>query len=225
MKFKRINPTTPSQRGLIQIKQNSLGKKPFIKTKIYGLKNSSGRNNSGKITIRHRGGGHKQKYREIDFYRKEDFTGIVTSIEYDPNRNANIAAVYSSLTKSYSYILAPKNLCIGHIVKAGSNAEPKLGHSLSISKIPVGSFIHNVCAKSNKKSQLARAAGTFCQLIEKTSKQGRIRLSSGEQRLLSINCIATLGIVSNDFSFLTTLGKAVRARKSSQSAFITQKRF
>jgi large subunit ribosomal protein L2 len=212
MKFKRINPTTPSQRGLIQIKQNSLGKKPFIKTKIYGLKNSSGRNNSGKITIRHRGGGHKQKYREIDFYRKEDFTGIVTSVEYDPNRNANIAAVYSSLTRSYSYILAPKNLCIGHIVKAGSNAEPKLGHSLSISKIPVGSFIHNVSAKSNKKSQLARAAGTFCQLIEKTSKQGRIRLSSGEQRLLSINCIATLGIVSNDFSFLTTLGKAGRAR-------------
>lgn len=212
MKFKKINPTTPAQRSLIQVKQTSLRKKPLIKTKIYGLKNSSGRNNSGKITIRHKGGGHKQKYREIDFYRKEDFTGIVTSIEYDPNRNANIAAIYSSLTKSYKYILAPKNLAVGHIVKAGSNAEPKIGHSLSISKIPVGSFIHNVSAKSNKKSQLARAAGTFCQLIEKTSKQGRIRLRSGEQRLLSVNCIATLGIVSNDFSFLTTLGKACRSR-------------
>jgi large subunit ribosomal protein L2 len=212
MKFKKINPTTPSQRNLIQIKQTSLRKKPLIKTKICGLKNSSGRNNSGKITIRHKGGGHKQKYRKIDFFRKDDLTGIVTSIEYDPNRSANIAAIYSSLTKSYAYILAPKNLSVGHIVKTGSSAEPKIGHALPISKIPVGSYIHSVSAKSNEKSQLARAAGTFCQLIEKTSKQGRIRLSSGEQRLLSINCIATFGIVSNDFSFLTTIGKAGRSR-------------
>jgi|TARA_B100001142_G_C14273131_1_gene631695 large subunit ribosomal protein L2 len=212
MKLKKINPTTSSQRNLIRIKNTGLNKTSLIKSKITGLKNSSGRNNVGKITAFHRGGGHKQKYREIDFHRKKDSIGIVASIEYDPNRNANIASIYSFVTYEYSYILAPKNLSVGDIVKSGSNGEPKIGHSLPISKIPVGSFIHNVSVKTNKKGQIARAAGTFCQLIEKTSKQGRIRLSSGEQRFLSINCFATIGIVSNDFFFLTTVGKAGRSR-------------
>jgi large subunit ribosomal protein L2 len=212
MKLKKINPTTPSQRNLIKIKGTPLRKKPLIKTKILGLKNSSGRNNLGKITAFHKGGGHKQKYRKIDFHRKNDSVGIIASIEYDPNRNSNIASVYSFSTNSYYYIIAPKNLSVGDIIKSGSNAEPKIGHSLPISKIPVGSFIHNVSVKSNQKAQIARSAGTFCQLIEKTSKQGRIRLNSGEQRFLSINCLATIGIVSNDFFFLTTVGKAGRSR-------------
>ena len=212
MKLKKVNPTTSAQRNLTRIKNTFLRKKPFIKAQILGLKNSSGRNGAGRITAYHKGGGHKQKYRTIDFYRRKDSAGIVTSIEYDPNRNSNIASVYCFLAQSYFYILAPKNLTIGDVVKSGGNAEVKLGHSLPISKIPVGSFIHNVSVKSKRKGQISRAAGTFCQLIEKTSQRGRILLNSGEQRFLSVNCFATIGIVSNDFFFLTTLGKAGRSR-------------
>ena len=212
MTLKKINPTTPSQRNLIITYRKNLKKTPLIKSKIIGFKNSSGRNNLGIITSYHRGGGHKQKYRELNFSRKNNSFGIITSIEYDPNRTANIASVYDFLISKYFYILAPKNLKIGDIVKSGSNVEPKLGHSLPISKIPVGSLIHNISSKINKKAQISRAAGTFSQLIEKTSKHGRIKISSGEQKFLSVNCYATIGIVSNDLFFFTTIGKAGRSR-------------
>jgi large subunit ribosomal protein L2 len=205
-------PTTPSQRHLLKIKRKHLQKSPFIKSKIKGIKKSSGRNNQGKITSYHKGGGHKQKYRKINFYRTNDSIGIITTIEYDPNRTANIASVYDIETKGYFYILAPKNLNIGDIVKSGSNAEPLLGHSLPISKIPVGSFIHNISPKKNKKAQISRAAGTFSYLIEKTSNYCQIKISSGEQRLLATECHATIGIVSNEFNFLTNKGKAGRSR-------------
>jgi large subunit ribosomal protein L2 len=169
MTLVQTKPTTPSQRHLLKIKRKHLQKSPFIKSKIKGMKKSSGRNNQGKITSYHKGSGHKQKYRKIDFDRTNDSIGIVTTIEYDPNRTANIASVYNIETKNYIYILAPKNLKIGDIVKSGSNAGPLLGHSLPISKIPVGSFIHNISPKKNKKAQISRAAGTFSYIIEKNS--------------------------------------------------------
>ena len=151
MNFKKIKPVTPSHRSLIQLNNKYLTKPPVIKSKIIGLKNTSGRNNTGRITSYKKGGGHKQKYRKINFFRTKNSVGIVTSIEYDPNRTANIASVYDISTKQYYYILAPINLNIGNIVKTGSNAEAKIGHSLPISKIPVGCCIHNVSPKKKKK--------------------------------------------------------------------------
>jgi large subunit ribosomal protein L2 len=212
MNFKKIKPVTPSYRNLIQINNKYLTKNVEVKSKIIGLKNTAGRNNTGKITSFQKGGGHKQKYRNIDFFRTQDSVGIVTSIEYDPNRSANIASVFSIYKKHYFYILAPKNLKIGNIIKTGANAESKIGHSLPILNIPVGCCIHNVSPKIKKKAQISRAAGTFSSLIEKTAEYGRIELSSGEQRLLSVNCFATIGIVSNEFNSLTKLGKAGRSR-------------
>lgn len=212
MNFKKIRPITSSQRNLIQINKKHLNKTPIVKSKIIGLKNTSGRNNTGQITSYKKGGGHKQKYRKINFFRTQESVGIVTSIEYDPNRTANIASVYDILTKQYFYMLAPIKLNIGNIVKTGTNAESNIGHSLPISNIPVGCCIHNVSPKTNKKAQISRSAGTFSYLIEKTAEHGRIELSSGEQRLLSANCFATIGIVSNELNSLTKLGKAGRSR-------------
>lgn len=212
MKFKTKKPVTSSQRHLLQLNTDNLRKKPLLKKKIKGLKNSSGRNNSGKITVRHKGGGHKKSYRELNFSRKTDSTGITTSIEYDPNRNAHIASVYDFATKDFFYILAPKNLKIGDILKSGPNAEPKIGHSLPIEEIPVGSYIHNISPKVSKPAQISRAAGAFSRLKEKTVNYAKIELSSGEQRFISPKCYATIGIVSNEFVFLSRLGKAGRSR-------------
>ena len=208
MSLKIKKPTTPSQRQLIQINRNGLRAKPILKKSIKGLKNSGGRNNSGKITVNHKGGGHKKKYRKINFLRTQPSTGIICSLEYDPNRNANIASLYEPANNQFSYILAPKNIKIGDIVKSGPNAETKVGHSLPISKIPVGSYIHNISPKSNKPGQISRSAGAFSQLTEKTLDYAKIELSSGEQRLVSTKCYATIGIVSNELIFLTKLGKA-----------------
>ena len=144
MEYKIKKPVTSSQRHLIQLNTQHLKKKPVIKKKIKGLINSGGRNNSGKITIHHKGGGHKKKYREIDFFRTNPSTGITISLEYDPNRNANIASIYDISKKDFFYILAPKNLKVGDIIKSGPDAKPKIGHSLPIDEIPVGSYIHNV---------------------------------------------------------------------------------
>lgn len=208
----KSKPTTPSQRHLIKINRKHLRKNPFIKSKIKGIKNSSGRNNKGKITAYHKGNGHKQKYRKINFYRTNNSIGIIATIEYDPNRTARIASVYDIETQNYFYMLAPKNLKIGDIVKSGSSAEPLLGHSLPISKIPVGSLIHNISPKKKKKAQISRSAGTFSYLIEKTADYCQIKISSGEQRFLATDCYATIGIVSNEFNFLTNKGKAGRSR-------------
>ena len=212
MKFKTKKPTTSSQRHLIQLNTKNLNSKPIIKKKIKKLVNTAGRNNSGKITVRHKGGGHKQKYRKINFFRTEISTGITISIEYDPNRNSHIAAIYDISKKDFFYILAPKNLKIGDIIKSGPNAEPKIGHSLPLSDIPIGSYIHNVSSKANKPAQISRSAGTFSKIKEKNLEFVKIELSSGEQRLVSPKCYATIGIVSNELIFLTKLGKAGRSR-------------
>lgn len=212
MILKFFKPITPSTRNLILLKQTNLQKTPLLKSKIKGLKQKAGRNFQGKITSYHKGGGHKQKYRKINFLRNLDSTNIILSIEYDPYRSANIASCYDINTQKIDYILAPKNLKIGDIIKTGKNAEPKNGHTLPIANIPIGSFIHNVSPTINKKSQISRSAGTFSQLIEKTSNYARIKLSSGEHRKLSINCLATIGIVSNELHILTSIGKAGRSR-------------
>lgn len=210
--MKTFNPITPSLRNLIQLNKNHLLKKPLLKTKIKGLKQTIGKNFSGKITSGSKGGGHKRKYRNLNFNRTKNDICIVTSIEYDPYRTANIASVFNLKTKTFYYIISPKNLKIGDIIKSGTTAEAKNGHSLPISKIPIGCLIHNVSPKINSNSQLSRSAGTFSQLIEKSANFGRIKLSSGEQRTISINCFATIGLVSNEFLLLTTLGKAGRSR-------------
>lgn len=210
--LKKINPTTPSQRNLIVINNKSLKSSPFLKSKINGLKNSSGRNNTGRITSYHKGGGHKQNYRTITFNRTINSTGIVTSIEYDPNRTANIASIYDFLTKNYYYIIAPKHLSVGNIIKTGPNAEIHIGHSLPLSKIPEGSLIYNIPAKQKRHATICRAAGTFASLMEKTSTYCQIKLPSGEQRKISVKCYASIGVVSNELHSLTTVNKAGRSR-------------
>jgi large subunit ribosomal protein L2 len=212
MVLRTKKPVTPSQRQLVQLSQKNLNKKPLLKKYLKGLKNSNGRNNTGRITVRHKGGGHKQKFRTLDFFRTKSSTGIVCSLEYDPNRTANIAAIFDITSQQFSYILAPKNLKIGDIVQSGPNAGTYIGHSLPISKIPVGSLIHNVSPKSKTPAQISRSAGTFSKLTEKTLNHAKIELSSGEQRFISVRCYASIGVVSNQYTFLTKLGKAGRAR-------------
>ena len=193
-------------------KTTILLQKPLLKKNIKGLKNSAGRNNTGKITIKHKGNGHKKKYRKINFYRTKISIGITCSIEHDPARKSYIAAVYDFLNHTFFYILTPKNLNIGDIIESGSTTEPKLGHSLPINQIPVGSYIHNISFKNLKSAQITRAAGTFSQLKEKTLNYAIIKLSSGEYRLLSPKCYATIGSVSNELIFLSQLKKAGQSR-------------
>lgn len=212
MQLKTFKPTTPSQRNLVRLNRSNISKKPLLKNQISGSKNNAGKNNSGKIVSYHRGGGNKKNYRKLNFYRNSESTGVVLGIEYDPYRSSNIASVFDLVSKQYFYILASDNLSVGDIIKSGKNIEPKNGNSLPLLKIPVGSLIHNLSVQQNQKATISRSAGTFSQLIEKTPKFGRIVLSSGEQRLVPINNFATLGQVSNEFSFLTTLGKAGRSR-------------
>jgi large subunit ribosomal protein L2 len=211
MIFKKINPTTPAQRQLKLLSKLNLSKKSFLKFKIKNLNSSNGRNNSGKITSYHRGGGHKRKYREIDFIRN-NLEGIVMAIEYDPNRTSFIASIFNYKLNKYSYILAPKNLQIGNIIRSNENTELYIGHSSTLDKFPVGSFIHNVSLKCGSKGQIARSAGTFIQLIRKNKQYARIVLNSGEHRLLLLGCHGTLGIVSNYNNNLKTVGKAGRSR-------------
>jgi large subunit ribosomal protein L2 len=212
MKLKNQRPVTPSQRHLIRLDTKHLKNKPTLKNLLEGKTNSNGRNNSGRITVFHKGGGHKKKYRHINFKRFNECTGITISIEYDPNRNANIAAIYDLTKKDFFYMIAPKNLKIGDIVKSGSNIEAKLGNSLPIAEIPIGSLLHNISPKVAGPATLSRAAGTFSQLKEKSLNYAKIQLSSGEQRLIPAQCYATIGIVSNELSFLSKLGKAGRSR-------------
>ena len=189
-------------------------KKSFLKTKIKGIKkNASGRNNSGSITVKHKGGGNKKKYKKIKFYRSSMSIGITCSIEYDPNRNSNIAAIYDFSKNIFFYILAPKNLKIGDIIETSPvTVEPKLGHCLPIAQIPVGSYIYNIAPQILMPAQISRSAGTFSRLKEKTLNYAVIELSSGKFRLISPKCYASIGIVSNELIFLKKLKKAGQSR-------------
>lgn len=205
-------PVTPSLRHHVQIKNSELNKKVLVKNLLVNLKKSTGTNKLGTLIAYHKGGGHKQRYRKIDFNRKS-LCGIVTSLEYDPYRNCFIASVFDFGTKKYSYILAPKNLNIGDILNSGKkNINPNLGNLLKLNEIPLSSYIHNVELKINKGGQLIRSAGCFAQLIQKYDKQARIKLNSGEYKLISLDCSAVIGLVSNNNFNLINIGKAGRNR-------------
>ena len=214
MTLQKVKPTTSSRRQLIKLNQKSLNlsKKSVLKRSLKGKKNSSGRNHSGKITVFHKGGGVKKRYREINFTRTFNSTGIVCSLEYDPNRSAYIAAIFDFINSEFFYMLAPKNLRVGDVVKSGLELEPSLGSSLPLSGIPIGTSVHNVALKSYQKGKVSRAAGTFSTIKEKTDTHALIELSSGEDRLVSLKCFATIGEVSKELHFLTRLGKAGRSR-------------
>lgn len=207
-----LKPTTPSQRHLIKLNKKHLAKNPTIKKKIIGQKVGSGRNHSGKITIRRKGSGHKKKYRKINFSRNYKSIGIVINIEYDPYRTANIASVFDFSKRTFFYILAPKKLTTGNIIESGFEAELHIGNSLPLFKIPEGSFIHNITLNPKKTAQLTRAAGNFSILKEKTRRHAKIKISSKKEKLIPIECYASLGILSNEDYFLTQLGKAGQSR-------------
>ena len=187
-------------------------KAPIVKKNLIGLKNSSGRNSFGRITIRNRGSGHKKKLRFITFNRMFNSVGIVISIEYDPNRNAYISCIYDINNTKYFYIILPKKLKIGDVVKSGIFAELNLGDNLKIAKIPIGSYIHNVSLFPIKEGIICRAAGTFAIITEKDNRHATVQLSSGEKKLFPLDCTATLGSVSNEQYLLNNIGKAGRSR-------------
>jgi large subunit ribosomal protein L2 len=208
--FKRTHPFLPSQRHLVQLNLNvMLDKiKPIKKKSKLRLK-KNGRNHSGKITISHRGGGHKKKYRIIDFYRK-DKRSVLTHVEYDPNRSAFIARI--SAEDGESYILAPQNYKHGMALETGENVPVQVGNCTSLRQMPVGSLIHNLSLHKYKKGQYIRSAGTYGQLLKKTNKFARIKLPSKEHRHVFLDCRATYGMVSNENHRYKQLGKAGRSR-------------
>jgi large subunit ribosomal protein L2 len=205
-----FKPVTPSLRHTILLNKTNLSKKPFTKTLLKGFSKTNGKNNQGKITVRHRGGGHKQLYRDISFKRNL-VTGTVKSIEYDPNRSANIACIQNNNT--FYYILAFDGIVLGDFIESGDKVPIKPGNSLPLRYIPIGSLVHNVSLKPNQKGQLLRSAGTYGQLIQKIdNKYAQIKLSSGSQQIILLDCFATLGIVSNLAHKNIKKGKAGRSR-------------
>ena len=212
MGIKTFNPYTPSRRAMTQLDNAEITKSTPEKSLTVSLNKTAGRNNKGKITVRHHGGGSRRKYRIIDFKRnKVDVPATVKSIEYDPNRTANIALIcYADGEKSY--IIAPNGLKVGDVLMNGENAEVKVGNCLPLSAIPVGTEIHNVELYPGKGGQLVRAAGNTAQLMAKEGKYATLRLPSGEMRLVPIVCRATIGTVGNVEHGLVNIGKAGRKR-------------
>lgn len=213
MAIKLYKPTNNAERGKSTLKNEILTKKVKPeKSLLESTSKTGGRNHSGKITVRHIGGGAKRKYRKIDFKRnKLDILGRVASIEYDPNRTANIALInYRDGEKRY--ILAPEGLIVGQDIIAGETADIKVGNALPIGNIPVGTVIHNVELRPGKGGELARSAGSKAQIIGREDKYVMVRLTSGEQRLILKTCYATIGEVGNSDCELVSLGKAGRTR-------------
>ena len=212
MAIKRYKPYTPSRRHMTVSAFDEITKSTPEKSLVVHLRKTSGRNNQGKITVRHHGGGGKIKYRLVDFKRNKDgIPATVKAIEYDPNRTANIALiVYADGQKSY--ILAPAGLQVGDQLMNGPAAEVKLGNTLPMSKIPVGASIHNIEMKPGKGGQLVRSAGNVGQLMAKEGKYATVKLPSGEMRLLPIECRATIGQVGNVDHEIVSIGKAGKKR-------------
>jgi len=212
MGIRRYKPYTPSRRHMTASDFSEITKSEPEKSLVVHLKKFSGRNNQGKITVRHHGGGAKKKYRIIDFKRNKDgIPAKVVGIEYDPNRTANIALL-SYADGEKRYILAPHGLKVGEVLMNGPNAEVKTGNALPMGNIPVGTQIHNLEMKPGAGGQLVRSAGNTAQLMAKEGKYATVRLPSGEMRLLPINCRATIGQVGNIDHELITIGKAGRKR-------------
>ena len=212
MAIKNYKAITNGLRGKSTLDNAEITKTSPEKSLLVTKNKTTGRNNSGKITVRHRGGGVKRKYRLIDFKRiKDGITAKVVGIEYDPNRSANIALItYKDGEKSY--ILAPKGLNVGDIVESGENADIKVGNTLPIMNIPVGTVIHNIELRPGKGGQLARSAGNSAQILGREGKYVLIRLASGETRKILGTCRATIGVVGNEDYELVNIGKAGRKR-------------
>ena len=212
MGIKKYKPTTPGRRGMTSLTFEEITKTTPEKSLTEKLTKHSGRNNDGRITTRHKGGGHKRLYRVIDFKRNKDaIPATVAAIEYDPNRSANIALLtYADGEKRY--ILAPKGLVVGAKVESGEKADIKVGNCLEMKDIPEGSVIHNVELKPGKGGQLARSAGCSAQILGLEGKYVILRLSSGEVRKVLANCRATIGVVGNEDHSLVNIGKAGRSR-------------
>ena len=212
MGIKKYNPYTPSRRQMSGSDFKEITKTTPEKSLVTAVKKNAGRNNQGKITFRHQGGGERRKYRIIDFKRnKDDIEATVKSIEYDPNRTANIALiVYKDGVKSY--ILAPEGLTVGMTVMSGENAEARVGNCLPLQLIPIGAQIHNIELYPGAGAQMVRSAGVSAQLMAKEGKYATLRLPSGEMRMVPINCRATMGIVGNGDHNLVNIGKAGRKR-------------
>ncbi|MCL2854180.1 MAG: 50S ribosomal protein L2 [Defluviitaleaceae bacterium] len=212
MGIRRYRPITPSRRHMTSLDFSEITTNKPEKSLTVHLKKYSGRNNQGKITVRHRGGGHKVKYRIIDFKRfKDDIPATVKTIEYDPNRTANIALLaYADGEKRY--IIAPAGLKVGDKLMNGPNAEIHVGNCLPMVNIPLGSTIHNIEMKPGKGAQMVRSAGGSAQLMAREGKYATVRLPSGETRMVPVNCRATLGAIGNSDHELVKIGKAGRKR-------------
>ena len=208
MAIRVYRPMTNGQRNRSVLTSAEITKATPEKSLVVTKKKSTGRNNQGKITVRHHGGGVKRKYRLIDFKRvKDGITALVSAIEYDPNRSANIALItYKDGVKSY--ILAPKGLKVGDIVESGIKTDVKVGNTMEIMNIPVGTVIHNIELRPGKGGQLARSAGNSAQILGREGKYVLIRLTSGETRLILGTCRATIGVVGNEDYGLVKVGKA-----------------
>ena len=211
MAVKQYKPTTPSRRNMTSPSFAEVTKFTPEKSLITTKKKNAGRNSYGKITVRHHGGGNKQKYRVIDFKRNVDETAKVIGVEYDPNRTSYIALIENEAGKK-SYIIAPAGLTDGDVVAAGANADIKPGNVLPISAIPVGTVIHNIELYPGKGAQLVRSAGAFAQLMAKENGSAQIRLPSGEVRIVRLDCKATIGQVGNLEHENIKLGKAGKTR-------------
>ena len=212
MGIRVFKPMTNGSRQRSVLTSEEITKTTPEKSLLVPKKKNDGRNNQGKITVRHRGGGVKRKYRLVDFKRvKDGITAVVASIEYDPNRSANIALInYKDGTKSY--IIAPKELKVGDIVESGEKVDVKIGNAMPIMNIPVGTVIHNIELRPGKGGQLARSAGGSAQILGREDKYVLIRLASGETRKILGTCRATIGVVGNEDYGLVKLGKAGRTR-------------
>ncbi len=212
MGIRKYGPYTPSRRQMTGSDFSEITKKEPEKSLVVSLKKKSGRNNQGKITVRHRGCGNRRKYRIIDFKRnKDDIRAKVVAVEYDPNRTANIALIcYEDGIKSY--ILAPNGLEVGQYIMNGANAEARVGNCLPLEQIPVGTDVHNIELYPGRGGQMVRSAGVSAQLMAKEGRKATLRLPSGEMRMVPIECRATIGTIGNIDHNLINYGKAGRVR-------------
>jgi large subunit ribosomal protein L2 len=212
MALKNFNPTTPSQRQLVLVDRSALYKGKPVKTLTVGKSHSGGRNNTGRTTVRFRGGGHKQSVRTVDFKRRKfDVPAKVERLEYDPGRTAFIALVKYD-DGELAYILAPQRLAVGDTIVSGEHVDVKPGNAMPMANMPVGTIVHNIEFKVGKGGQLARSAGAYAQIAGRDQDYVILRLSSGEQRLILGKCMATVGAVSNPDHMNTSIGKAGRKR-------------
>ena len=212
MPIKKYKPMTPGRRGMTTLAKDEITTSKPEKSLLAPLKSKGGRNNTGRITTRHQGSGHKRTYRIIDFKRnKDNVPARVATIEYDPNRSARIALLYY-VDGSKAYIICPNGLQVGQMVESGENVAPEVGNALPLSHIPVGTLIHNIELRPGQGAAIARSAGTFAQLTSREGNYAIIKLPSGETRKILASCKATIGVVGNSDHALEQSGKAGRSR-------------